>query len=154
MAVLATIQSGRDVVFASVHRDGLDHPGERAAQIDALRDAIESHSGGDQNTFSLDPTDVGDAALNETTLRGGPRRPEPSRPHEPLFEAAANRGDVRTPATRAPSPRRLSGRYEDRLVHSLGLRASQPAVLCGADADGVALSGHGPIAGAFRCRAS
>ena len=162
MAVLATIpMGGRDVVFSSVHLESHSHPDQRAAQIEALLDGIESYSpgapvlvGGDLNTFSLDPADVGDAELMRRIFEEDPARLGHPVPHEPLFALAARRGYdwhacnvIGEPTQRLaePGPSRRGEMKIDWFL-SRGLRASQPAVLSAADAEGVALSDHEPIA--------
>ena len=162
MAVLATIPvGGCDVVFASVHLESHSSPEQRLAQVGALLDGIESYSpggpvlvGGDLNTFSLDPADVNDAELMRRIFEEDPARLSHPVPHEPLFALAASRGydwhacnEVGEPTQRLAEPR-PSRRGEMKIdwFLSRGLRASQPTVLSAADAEGVALSDHEPIA--------
>ena len=161
-AVLATIpMGGHDVVFASVHLESHSHPDQRAAQIEALLTGLESYGpgtpvlvGGDLNTFSLDPADVGDAEMMRRIFEEDPARLGHPVPHEPLFALAASRGydwracnEVGEPTQRLAEPR-PSRRGEMKIdwFLSRGLRASQPTVLSAADAEGVALSDHEPIA--------
>ena len=162
MAVLATIpMGGRDVVFASVHLESHSNPDQRAAQIEALLDGIESYCpgapvlvGGDLNTFSLDPADVNDAELMRRLFDEDPGRLGHPVPHEPLFELAASRGydwhacnvaGEPTQRVAEPQPSRRGEMKIDWFL-SRGLQASQPAVLSAADPEGVALSDHEPIA--------
>jgi endonuclease/exonuclease/phosphatase family metal-dependent hydrolase len=167
IAVVGTWRlDGEAVTVAAVHLESHSDPGDRASQLAALLDALESYApgapaliGGDLNTFSVGYDDLVDRASLKRALQADPRRLRDPVPYEPLFEVAAARGyewehsnRMSEPTHRVPNPP-PSARGGLKLDWFLvrGLRAAKPEVLEGVHPeDGRALSDHEPVL--FECR--
>jgi endonuclease/exonuclease/phosphatase family metal-dependent hydrolase len=169
VAVLCRLPvGGREVAFASVHLESHSDPDERAAQLEAVFDALDAFApgapalvGGDVNTHSLGRAELADRALLSRALEVDPRRlAEPVR-HEPLFARAERRGYEWRPcnAVGTSTERRRRGDGSARGTLALdwffarGLDCSAPAVIDAVDpATGAPLSDHEAIAVTIRCR--
>ncbi len=168
VAVLCRLPVGPQLVtFASVHLESHSDPEERAAQLEAVLDAIEALApgapalvGGDVNTHSLDRVELADRVALARALEADPRRLADPIAHEPLFALAERRGyDWRAcNAVGTSTERRTRQGVSARGTLALdwffarGLRVSEPTVLEALDpASGVALSDHEPIAVTIRC---
>jgi endonuclease/exonuclease/phosphatase family metal-dependent hydrolase len=164
-AVLAQIaHAGGPVTFAAVHLDSHGTREQRALEMQALLDAIESYGpgapaliGGDLNSFSLDLTTLGDPRAVAEALREDPARWGHPVPHEPLFERAARAGfewsgcnALGVPTLRHPNPGDASGSTRGALkldwLLCRGLAARLPRVIEALGSDGRMLSDHEPIA--------
>jgi hypothetical protein len=163
VAVLCRLPVGaRLVTFASVHLESHSDPDERAAQLEAVFDAVDALApgapalvGGDVNTHSLGRAELSDRALLTRALEADPRRLAQPIPHEPLFALAERRGwDWRACNSLGTSTeRRARGDDSARGTLALdwffarGLRVSEPTVIDALDpASGAALSDHEVIA--------
>lgn len=164
VAVLCRLPIGpRPVTFASVHLESHSDPEERAAQLEAVFDAIDALEpgapaliGGDVNTHSLSRAELADRAALARALDADPRRLAEPIPHEPLFACAARRGyDWRAcNAIGSSTERRTRGRGTLALdwFFARGLRVSEPTVIDALDpASGAPLSDHEAIAVTIRC---
>jgi len=179
IAVLCRLAIGsREVALAAVHLENNADPAERAAQLEALFDAIDAFApglpalvGGDVNTHSLGLAELQDRALLKAALDADPARIATPMPHEPLFALSERRGyDWRacnavgtSTERRKRAPRGTSAREpisdHARGVLALdwffarGLEVGEPEVIPAVDpASGGALSDHEAIAVTIRCR--
>ena len=169
IAVLGRIPlGGREVAFASVHLENQADPNERAAQLEAVFDALERFApgapalvGGDVNTHSLGRAELADRELLKRALAADPKRLREPIAHEPLFALAERRGyDWRScNAVGVSTQRRTSADGSARGTLALdwffarGLEVSEPEVISAVDpATGAALSDHEAIAVTIRCR--
>jgi hypothetical protein len=136
----------RLVTFASVHLESHSDPDERAAQLEAVFDAIDAFApgapalvGGDVNSHSLSRAELADRALLSRALEADPRRLAAPIAHEPLFARAERRGYDSAPAAVGSSTeRRARGAARPRSTGS----SRGPARL-GADGDRRARSASG-----------
>lgn len=168
VAVLCRLPVGpRLVTFASAHLESHSDPGERAAQLDAVFDAIDALDpnapalvGGDVNTHSLSRVELADRAALARALEADPRRLAEPIAHEPLFARASLRGyDWRAcNAVGSSTERRTRGGATTRGTLVLdwffarGLVVSEPTVIDAlAPASGAPLSDHEAIAVTIRC---
>jgi endonuclease/exonuclease/phosphatase family metal-dependent hydrolase len=163
IAVLAQVTlAGTPVTAAAVHLESHGDPAQRAAQMEALLDALDAYDatapvviGGDLNTFSLALARLSDREAMAAALREDPERWRRPERHEPLFALAAGRGfDWRAanvpaePTHRHPTATG-SARGPLKLDWLLvrGLVAAAPAVLDAVEpASGGALSDHEAVA--------
>lgn len=169
IAVLARLPIGdREVAVASVHLENEADPDERAAQLEAVFDALDAFApgapalvGGDVNSHSLTRAELHDRALLKRALEADPRRLANPIPHEPLFARAAARGfDWRRCNAVGRATHRLTRPGgSDRPTLALdwffarGLQVSDPAVIEAVDpASGEVLSDHEAIAVTVRLR--
>ncbi len=169
VSVLCKLPIGGSLVaFASLHLESHSDPDERAAQLEAVLDAIDEFApgapalvGGDVNTHSLGRAELADRALLSRALEADPGRLAAPIAHEPLFARAERRGyDWRLcNAVGTSTERRGRGNGSARGALALdwffarGLVASEPAVIAAVDpATGVPLSDHEAIAVTIRCR--
>jgi len=167
VAVLCRLPLGsRLVTFASVHLESHSDPEERAAQLEAVFDAIDALDpgapalvGGDVNTHSLGRAELGDRAQLARALEADPRRLAEPIQHEPLFARATLRGyDWRACNALGTSTERRArggGSARGTLVldwfFARGLRVSEPTVIEALDPEGgAALSDHEAIAVTIR----
>ncbi|MGH9884672.1 MAG: endonuclease/exonuclease/phosphatase family protein, partial [bacterium] len=169
IAVLCRLPvGGRELAFASLHLESHSDPDERAAQLGAVFESLDSFApglpalvGGDVNTHSLGRAELGDRSRLARALEADPRRLAEPIPHEPLFALAEARGfEWRAcNAVGASTERRNHADGSRRGVLALdwffarGLELSEPTVIDAVDPKtGAALSDHEAIAVSIRCR--
>ena len=158
IAVLATVVFGRSrLTVASVHLDSHGTPEERAAQLQVLLDAIETHApeapaviGGDLNSFSLSYTQIRDRDVLRAALKEDPDRLTNPVRYEPLFDVAAAAG-YHWRSCNEPgegTQRHASGRGALKIDWFLcrGVETRAPCVIPALDDEGTPLSDHELIA--------
>ncbi|HKC50500.1 MAG TPA: endonuclease/exonuclease/phosphatase family protein [Myxococcota bacterium] len=156
IAVLCRLAlGGRELALASLHLESHSDPGERAAQLDAVFDALERLApgapalvGGDVNTHSLGLAELEDRERRRVALARDPGRLSDPIAHEPLFALAERRGfQWRAANLRPAATYKRDGRGALQLdwFFARGLHVSEPAVIPSDD-----LSDHEAIAVSVR----
>jgi endonuclease/exonuclease/phosphatase family metal-dependent hydrolase len=145
----------REIALASVHLESHSDPDERAAQLAAVFDALETLApgapalvGGDVNTHSLGRAELDDRERLRAALAAHPSRLGDPIGHEPLFALAEARGFLWRGANLRPRPtykRGGRGAFQLDWFFARGLAVSEPAVLPSDD-----LSDHEAIAVSVR----
>ena len=156
IAVLCRLAMGaRELALASVHLESHSDPEERAAQLEAVFDAVERLApgapalvGGDVNTHSLGRAELEDRERLRAALARDPGRLSDPVAHEPLFALAQRRGFAWRAANLRPAPtykRDGRGAFQLDWFFARGLEPSDPAVIPSDD-----LSDHEAIAVSVR----
>ena len=156
IAVLCRLAlAGRELALASLHLESHSDPEERAAQLEAVFDAVERLApgapalvGGDVNTHSLGRAELEDRERLRAALARDPGRLSDPVAHEPLFALAQRRGFAWRAANLRPAPtykRDGRGAFQLDWFFARGLEPSDPAVIPSDD-----LSDHEAIAVSVR----
>ena len=132
MALVATVDMDRTPVrLASTHLENVTDPAGRAAQFEALLDALGSGPaliGGDLNTFGTSFDEILDRNLTRRLLSADPSRFVWPVAYEPLFAAAAARGFTWEAANTA-TPTTTHGPLKIDWLLTRGLDAAAPEVI-------------------------
>lgn len=156
MALVATVDfAGGPITVAAAHFDS-EAPRHRAANMEALLDALERYApgqpvllAGDFNTKTVDVAHRDDTAFKQRLLAQDPLRFLHPEPYEPLFAIAADRGYdwrdanvVATTARQRPDGEPSPPFFRNDFIFVSGLTASEPAIVEAIDENGVAISDH------------
>lgn len=140
IAVLCRLALGaRELALASLHLESHSDPGERAAQLGAVFDALERFApgapalvGGDVNSHSLGLGELEDRERLRAALARDPSRLSDPIAHEPLFALAERRGFHWRAANLHPAAtykRDGRGAFQLDWFFARGLEVSEPAVI-------------------------
>jgi endonuclease/exonuclease/phosphatase family metal-dependent hydrolase len=140
IAVLCRLAlGGRELALASLHLESHSDPGERAAQLEVVFDALDRLApgapalvGGDANTHSLGRAELDDRDQLRAALARDPSRLSDPIAHEPLFALAERRGFGWRAANLAGSPtykRGGRGAFQLDWFFARGVEVSEPEVI-------------------------
>lgn len=164
IAVVAGVSwAGAEVALASVHLESHGSPATRARELAVLIEALDAERpggpaviGGDLNTSTLSPLELGARDRRRIAMGDAPEHFTHPVPHEPLFEVAAAAGFEWESANLRGVPTHRTPRGPTSLkldwILARGLDARDAEVIAAVGPTGAPLSDHDAVAATVSLR--